>query len=73
MKGLQDDVNKSLESRQKALEYCTAYHTKRNKLDTDLEGKVDRLNEVKSDAQKLLAEKVTTLKVGGMFPLICVN
>ena len=64
---LQDDVNKLLESRQKALDHCTSYHNKRNKLDSDLQSVDTRLNEVKSDAQKPLAQKVKTLKVSRLF------
>ena len=67
MNTLQDDVNKLLESRQKALEHCTSYHNKRNKLDSDLQSVGTRLNEVKSDAQKPLAQKVKTLKVSRLF------
>ena len=67
MNALQNDVNKLLESRQKALEHCTSYHNKRNKLDSDLQSVGTRLNEVKSDAQKPLAQKVKTLKVSRLF------
>lgn len=71
MQDLQDNVNKLLESRQKALDNCAAYHRKRNKLDADLEDIGNRLNEVKSDVQKPLAQKVSTLKVSRMFRLLC--
>ena len=64
---LQDDVNRLLESRQKALDHCTSYHNKRNKLDSDLQSVDTRLNEAKNDAQKPLAQKVKTLKVSRLF------
>ena len=67
MDALQDDVNKLLESRQKALEHCTSYHNKRNKLDSDLQNVGTRLNEVESDAQKPLTQKIKTLKVSRLF------
>ena len=63
MNALQDDVNKLYESRQKALEDCTAYHNKRTRLDADLDDTAKTLNKIKSDTKTPLAQKVAALKV----------
>ncbi len=73
MNTLKDDVDKLLESRQKALEHCSTYHKKRSELEAQLDDIGKRLTEIKGDPHQPLGQKVAALKVSELEAVSCVS